>query len=363
MKIFLKRFVKYLAILVFILFSTITLFSFKSIPATIKPIQATADTYYWHMTGNYRIAYRKITAESNNDLPPVIFLHGGPGGYIHSEVIKTLSPISSNGRTLFFYDQSGTGLSDRRMRPKDTTLRGHIADLHEIITRHIKAQKVVIIGHSYGAQIATGFAVAHPELIDRLVLSSPGDIDPVEYDENGMPLNMKKYPAPANLIFRDIDPNNEARAKQDIDSMPVRAIVSLAIATIFNKKFAPDNEVDNTLNTMASHFTEHMVCDPKNVKKEEGGGGMYSRIGSNFYEESDNPRPLMPRMQAPVLVLQGSCDFITYSDAYEYVDLFPNARYQFIPDAGHIIWWDKPEIYHNQISKFLTESVLAEPAN
>jgi proline iminopeptidase len=229
--------------------------------------------------------------------------------------------------------------------------------LHEILTRHIKAEKAVLIGHSYGAQIATGFAVAHPELIDRMVLSSPGDIDPVEYDENGEPLNPNKYPAPANLAFRDMDTDNEARAKQDIDAMPVRAIISLASATMLNKKFAPDQEVDNTLNTMASHFTEDMVCDPKNVKKEEGGGGMYSRTGSNFYQDSDNPRPLMPKMHSPVLVLQGSCDFIAYSDAYEYVALFPNARYRFIADAGHIIWWDKPLIYRSEIRIFLVSSM------
>ncbi len=353
MRLFLRRFLKYLGILVLIVIAAITLLSFKPIRATIRPIQASSDTHYWSMKGSYRIAYRKISAQIRDDLTPIIFLHGGPGGYIHSEIVKTLSPIAANGRVLYFYDQSGTGLSDRRERPKDTTLRGHIEDLHEIITRQIKAKKVIIIGHSYGAQIATGLAVLHPELIDRLVLSSPGDIDPVEFDENGNPLNLKKYPVPSHLTFRDTDPNNEARAKQDIDAMPIRAIVSLAVATMFNKKFASDQEVDNTLNTMASNFTEDMVCDPKNVKKEEGGGGMYSRAGSNFYQESDNPRALMPKMHAPVLVLQGSCDFISYSDVYEYVALYPNARYQFIADAGHIIWWDKPKIYRDLISDFI----------
>jgi len=60
-------------------------------------------------------------------------------------------------------------------------------------------------------------------------------------------------------------------------------------------------------------------------------------------------------MTSPVLVLQGSCDYIPYSDVYEYVALFPNARYQFIPDAGHIIWWDKPDAYRQQIEQFIAE--------
>ncbi|MEO8000541.1 MAG: alpha/beta hydrolase [Arenimonas sp.] len=356
MKALMKRIFKYLGILILISIFVVAVFALIPIAATVKPIQATANTRYWLMAENYRIAYQKIASIHQEAKAPIIFLHGGPGGYIHSEIIKTLTPLSATGRDLYFYDQSGTGLSDRREHPKDTTLHGHIEDLHEIITEQLKVGKVVLIGHSYGGQIAAGFAARYPDLIEKLVLSSPGALEPGEFDSEGRPLNDIRYPIPSNLVFRSADPNNESRAKEDIDSMPVRAIVSLMIGTIFNRKFAPDSEVDNTLNTMASQFTAHMVCDPKHVKPEEGGGAMYTRIGSNFYEDSDNPRSLMPKMKSPVLVLQGACDFISYSDTYEYVALFPNARYQFIPDAGHIIWWDKPDDYRGQIEKFLATS-------
>lgn len=346
---------KYLGILFLVILAALTVLSFKPVPATVKPIEAATDTRYWVMAGKYRIAYRKVSNGSNTGLAPVIYLHGGPGGYIHSAAVKTLSPLAATGRDLYFYDQSGTGLSDRREHPKDTTLHGHIEDLHEIITLHLKLKKVSIIGHSYGGQIASGFAARYPELVERLVLSSPGGIEPIQFNAEGKPTNEIRFPIPASLTFRNTDPDDEFRAKADIDSMPIRTIVSLMVGTLFDRKFAPDSEVDNTLNTMASRFTSHMVCDPKNVKPEEGGGGMYSRIGSNFYEDSDNPRALMPNMKSPVLVLQGACDFIPYGDAYEYVALFPNARYQFIPDAGHIIWWDKPDAYRQQIEQFIAE--------
>lgn len=350
MKAILKKCLKFFMALFLIGIAAITVLSFIPIPVTVKTIEANPNTRYWTMQAGYRIAYQKIASTIPHNQAPVIFLHGGPGGYIHSETIRAFSPISDDGRNLYFYDQSGTGLSDRRERPKDTTLQGHIDDLYQIVTAHIKAEKVVIIGHSYGAQIATGFAVQHPELIERLVLSSPGDIDPVEFNAQGEQLNSIRYPTPSNLHFRSVEKD---KSLTEISAMPVRGVVSLMIGTMFNTKFAPDKEVDNALNTMASRFTTEMVCDPHNVKPEEGGGGMYSRIGSNFFEDSDNPRPLMPGMKSPVLVLQGACDFIPYSDAYEYVALFPNARYQFIPDAGHIIWWDQPEAYLQSIQQFI----------
>jgi proline iminopeptidase len=58
-------------------------------------------------------------------------------------------------------------------------------------------------------------------------------------------------------------------------------------------------------------------------------------------------------MTAPVLVLQGQCDFLAYGDVYEYAAAFPNARYRYVPRAGHIIWWDQPTVYQAAIRDFL----------
>ena len=48
-----------------------------------------------------------------------------------------------------------------------------------------------------------------------------------------------------------------------------------------------------------------------------------------------------------------------YAEAYEYVDLFPNARYRFVAGAGHILWWEQPEAYARAIRAFLAEDDLA----
>ena len=43
-----------------------------------------------------------------------------------------------------------------------------------------------------------------------------------------------------------------------------------------------------------------------------------------------------------------------YSSVHEYVDLL-KGEYKFIENAGHIIWWDKPNEYNQTILNFLTE--------
>lgn len=322
----------------------------KPIPQTVDPIQPRDSTQYWTMPGGYRIAYTRIPAQGQVRKPPVIFLHGGPGGYVHSAIIDALAPLAADGRDVYLYDQSGTGLSDRRARPKDTTIAGHLADL-EAIRVKLGAERIAVIGHSFGGLLAALYAADHPDHIDRLVLSAPGVLEPATYDADGRPATERLYPVPAELKFTPPDGYVEATGAE---RMPLRAQASFMLAQLFDVKFASDREMDAAINTLASGFTRTMVCDPAHVKPEEGGAGTYSRVGSNFYpDDFKDRRPAMRRMTAPVLVLQGQCDFLAYGDVYEYAAAFPNARYRYVPRAGHIIWWDQPTVYQAAIRDFL----------
>jgi len=330
------------------------------IAPTVSPLQPRESTRYWAMEGEYRIAYTHIG--TSGDRPPIIFLHGGPGGYVHSSMIEQLSRLSDLGHDIYLYDQSGTGLSDRRARPKDTTFETHVADLDEIITRHIGAERVVLMGHSFGGVIATHYAASHPERISALILSSPGDLKPNLYDEQGRWVNEQRYPTPSELTF--VDTSATLNDDTSLARLPFRAIVSMGLAQGLNIKFAPDREVDAALNTMASRFTRSMVCDAQNVHPEEGGAGAYSRIGVNFFpDDFYDPRADMARMTAPVLVLHGQCDTIPYAAVAEYADLFPNGAYRMIEGAGHEQWWDQPEAYSSALRTFLVEVGAAETAS
>ena len=130
-------------------------------------------------------------------------------------------------------------------------------------------------------------------------------------------------------------------------------------AMAFNVKTVSDTEADAALNTLAARFTRNMVCDPRNVQPEEGGAGLYVRTGANWFGDVVDPRPQMRRFPGNVLVLQGQCAFMPYAEAYEYVDLFPNARYRFVAGAGHILWWEQPEAYAQAIKAFLAEDARA----
>ncbi|MEL7297234.1 MAG: alpha/beta hydrolase [Pseudomonadota bacterium] len=258
-----QRIRRFFTLLFFLALATLLVALFKPIAPTIAPIQPRASTQYWEMAGGYRIAYTVIES-GRADAMPVMYLHGGPGGYIHSSIIETLRGLADDGFDVYLYDQSGTGLSDRRTPPKVTSFAAHVADLKEIVIEQIGAERVHVIGHSAGGLIAAHFASANPGRVSRLVLSAPGMIEPMQFSDEGRWLNEQRYPTPPTLQFIDVDDGYiEATG---ISQLPLRAIASIAIAQLFNVRFAPDIEVDAALNTMASGFTRYMVCDPDNVQ-------------------------------------------------------------------------------------------------
>lgn len=317
---------------------------------TIKPIQPRSDTQYWIMQDGYKIAYTKIEGDSASTNPPIIFLHGGPGGYIHSAIINQMKEVAHYGYDVYLYDQIGSGLSDRLPKPKDYSFERHLKDLNEIINTQIKAENVILIGHSFGGILATHFTANHAEKVDKLILSSPGDLQPYRTNDDGTMADMNKlYPTPSQYRFKT---PVEVFEQTEKDFLQPRIVMSMFCAMAFNFKWASDREFDDYTNAMASKFTKGMVADPKNVRPEEGGAGGYSHGFSNFYGDLEDIRAKIKQLNIPTLVMQGQYDQGEYSSVYEYADLL-KGKYIFIDNAGHIVWWDKPNEYNQTILNFL----------
>lgn len=320
--------------------------------SSISPIEPRPRTQYWKMAAGYQIAYTHVPAEGESRKTPIVVLHGGPGGYIHSTYIETFGRLALEGHDVYLYDQIGSGLSDRLPKPKDYTFNGHAQDLYEIVSLHLNAKTVILVGQSYGGKLTGYFVARHPERVEKAVLMSPGGIEPPIFDEHGQWVNELLYPIPDSLSFST--PPDVAE-EMGISSWPVRSIMAIALATTLNRKLMPDEEADGVLNSVATRITRGMVCDPAHVPPEEGGGGFYAHGWSNWYGGVDNWRPQLREVDVPVLVVQGECDYIPYASAYEYVDLLPNGTYAFIQDAGHVIWWEQEDALVQIITEFLSD--------
>ncbi|MBK8055659.1 MAG: alpha/beta hydrolase [Saprospiraceae bacterium] len=353
-----RRILKYTFRTLGLVFLILLIWSIIPLSQNVKPIQPRPDTKYWTMQNGYKIAYTNIKGDTANIKPIIIFLHGGPGGYIHSAIISQMKEVAKNGFDVYLYDQIGSGLSDRLPKPRDYSFERHLKDLNEIINTQIKTEKVILIGHSFGGILATHFVANHPDKVDKLILSSPGDLQPYRTNTDGtMAVMNKLYPTPAQYQFKK---PIEVFEQTEKDFLQPRIVMSMLCALAFNFKWASDREFDDYTNTMASKFTKGMVADPKNVKPEEGGAGGYSHGFSNYYGNLADIRTKLKQLNIPTFVLQGQYDQGEYSSVYEYVDLL-KGEYKFIENAGHIIWWDKPNEYNETILNFLSADKTTKP--
>lgn len=346
-----KKILKWIGIILGVLILIFAILLILPEKENITPIQPRESTQYWEMQEGFKIAFTHLNGVDSISKSPIIFLHGGPGGYIHSSIIHTLNELTKFGHDVYLYDQRGSGLSDRLEKYSDINFEKHILDLNEIISKKINANKVILIGQSFGCNIISHYSARYPNKIEKIIFGSPGVFRP-HRKINGKYVDIDSiYKVPDTLEFKK--PYNFVK---DVDNMALKpkAMVASMGALLYDKKLISDKQMDRMLNTLASQFTKGMVCDQSNVLPEEGGGGLYAYIATNS-DDYPEIRQEIKDVNSPIMVLQGQCEYHSFASGYEYVDLYPNSKYVFVENAGHEIWWEQKEKYLEEIITFLKE--------
>jgi pimeloyl-ACP methyl ester carboxylesterase len=114
---------------------------------------------------------------------PVVLVHGAS---CDSRVFAAqVDGLSARFRVIA-YDRRYHGSAAVAVKDTDYGYALHVADLKALI-EGLKLEKVHLVGHSYGAVVALGFARDHPELLRKLVVVEPGISDPIEELPEALP--------------------------------------------------------------------------------------------------------------------------------------------------------------------------------
>jgi pimeloyl-ACP methyl ester carboxylesterase len=61
----------------------------------------------------------------------------------------------------------------------------------------------------------------------------------------------------------------------------------------------------------------------------------------------------LPLIEAPTLVISGELDFFDPPANAEILELVPDARSVVLSDAGHFVWFDDPDRFRAEVTRFL----------
>lgn len=139
--------------------------------------------------------------------PIIVMIHGGPGGDYRS--LLKAKAFADDSYFVIFYDQRGTGLSQRLDRSfyENSTIQFYLDDLDALIThfRTDLTQQVFLIGHSWGAMLATGYINQFPQKITGAILAEPGGFTWTQTEEYLSRSNKLKFFSEAlnDAVFPD----------------------------------------------------------------------------------------------------------------------------------------------------------------
>jgi len=115
------------------------------------------------------------------DSTMVVCIHGGPGS--DYRYMLNAKDLADYGYRVVFYDQMGSGLSERLSKESYTdkgigAVDAIYDELSGVIAHYRTSpnQKVYLFGHSWGGMLATAYVGKHPDNVQGLVIGEPGGL-------------------------------------------------------------------------------------------------------------------------------------------------------------------------------------------
>ncbi|WP_344825052.1 alpha/beta hydrolase [Rurimicrobium arvi] len=310
---------------------------------TVPAFKADPSFQYWDLPTGSHIGYLHIPAKGKAKPYPVIFLQGGPGGFVTPSIISLFSQVANSGYEVFLYDQVGSGHSARLTDIRAYTATRHKEDLNAIVGK-TGAEKVILIGQSWGAILATLYTADYPDRVAGIVLSGPGPLIPVNH-------SLAQIPAPDSLHLKPPAFSN-AEANRKVNNWRSKAAAFFALN--FGAKLMPDREADAFQTMLNIELNKSTVADQRHLRPALGGGGYYAQLMTvNSFWQTPDPRQKLQHCAVPLLLLKGQYDNQPWGYATEYLGLFPDHRLQVIPNAGHVIQAEQRAAYLSAVLAFL----------
>lgn len=258
---------------------------------------------------------------------PILVIHGGPG-LNHNYFLPHLEKLAKKYQ-LIFYDQRSAGQSDLSVHT-EVNIKKFAEDI-EAIRKEFNIDKLNILCHSWSSIITSEYLILYPDHVKSVVFCNPSPLNH-EYNNKMNETVMARIQdadsvARANIISSD--------AFKQGDLATVNALMKLNIKAAFcdtaNIRRFDAKLPDNYL--VASLSLQGLMFDMKSL---------------NLYDQLKNAN-----VQAPVLIMSGTCDIIPSEAMSKLAACFPQVKQFTFEHSGHYPFIEETKVFTKQVSKFM----------
>jgi proline-specific peptidase len=276
---------------------------------------------------------RKLTYRQLGHGPVLVCHPGGPG--FSSIYFGDLAGLWERF-TLILINPRGTGSSDRPPDPKAYEVDDYVADVEDLRS-HLGLRQIRLLGHSHGGVVAQAYAAKYPERVSRLVLASTlARFGPPQ--EKAMHLGMDKR-----------------------SGQPWAADAFAALEEEQAAKFQNDKELSELVirewPLYFAHYGPSEAGYVDTLRTETVNGDALKLFNQEVFTTSStfDLRDQLPNIKAATLVITGDEDFICGPVcADEICPAIRDARKVIVGDAGHMVFVEQPQAFHDEVADFLS---------
>ena len=315
---------------------------------------ASASTKYWLLPTGSQIAYSEYDPAPGIDIKPepILFLHGGPGMAISPFEKTFFQQFAADGYRVYLFDQAGGGLSGF-LPPRQYTVSRFVEDI-EAIRKQVGADKIVLIGHSWGATLAASYIAQYPEHVAKVVFYSPGPI--WNWTGNAdtsraaqAPFKSSVLPPPrlfAALLLAESRDNPVAGeqlvSQREAESLYLPWIAPQAFLQVCRGE---TRDIPPYMLSIRSHPEFNPGFNPF----------VFDRLTDLLINAQLDPHPRLRGNGTPAIVIFSECDFLPWASSLDYRKTFENSKVYYVRRAGHIIELSQPDLLARIIRAFLLD--------
>jgi proline iminopeptidase len=267
------------------------------------------------------LAYETYGAAGN--ATPVIVANGGPGlSHIYMLQNDVWTRLSRH-RQIVFYDQRGTGKSKHVKPNASWGMDAQVADM-EAVRAKFGFQKFDLVGDSYGGLLAMAYAAAHPEHIEKLILS-----------DSAAPA-WKDIVRVLPEVFPDVLEQIAAREKTSAGS--------------------PDAADQRIRDHFLMLFYSEANRDAYLAGVKDLGSVPQVSAAVQKATKTLDLTPELPKFKFPTMVITGRFDMnVTPITAWNIYKAIPGAKFVVFEKSGHLPSYEEPDKYVQVVETFLNQ--------